>query len=632
MIQGLALALLAFASVGQALAQQRAPRTPPPAVTREAPPPAPAPRPLERRVTVAELGLPSGLAFGAAGAMLRVPLPRDLPGLAPRLTFGIDLAAPFGGAHAVELRANGRLIESRAFAEGATRIDMAVPIPAEDAARDAAALHLDLALVARDGPSAALATLRADSHVTLSLPAGALPSVASTLSLLPRQVIVLTRPGGMPALEAAAALRAALGLAASGREVRIAAAAAPEVTIAPDGTRLWQTGAVVIGATAAALSVVEAGGAPVLAIGGQDPEGAARLLESEWRQAIGATPAAATIRPGVESRAAVPLADLGARLAPQTAARADWHIPFSLRDLPPPGWPRDVRIELAAPADTPRGVASILFNEELIGTANLPAEGPLRLVLPVPERLVGMDNRLTVQLRRAAAGAPAQLLPDSAIGLGAGPASQFLALPASFAHGLEVLLEAPTGAVPAEALALPLWLLRTLAPPGVPILVTAVPPGTVPRPQGAFLAVTGLPPHGADPPVALDAGRIALRDARGAPLLQIDGASAVLVAQALRTEDRDGLWVRGPAAGPPISLPAAAPRFTRGDIAVIDRQGVALEWRSGPRGSVTLAYPDRVVAPSLVQVWRPYVAIPLWLGGLVLVAYAFARPRRAQRA
>ncbi len=631
--------LLAAVVAGPAHAQGRPPtrqsvaRPAPryPSIVQEAlPPVVPAPQPRQRRLGLSELGLDAGAAFGAGGRDLSFPLPRDLPGLGGRLSLSFDLAAPFPARHAVEVRANGRLLAARAFPETSTRLAFDLPLPDEVLASEPDALRLNLRLVEQPGPAAGAATLRPESVLALMIPDGVVPTVSAMTRLLPARVVVLTRPGGLPPSEAAAALRIALALAATGRDARITSGGVPGFAVAPDGGRLWETGTVVVGATADAASVIEFAGVPVLAIGGPDPEGAARLLEGPWRVAAGTSAVGTAMAQPSPSRAtSLPFSVLRGSLAAQEGARPSWTMEFSTRDLPPGTRPHALELELLAPPDSRGAIASVLLNDVLLGSSAVPPDGRLRLAPSVPAGLVALENRITVILHRAAAGAPAQLLPGSAMLLGAAPAaSEFLALPPLLAGGFEVLVDAPGGTIPAEALNGPLWLLRALAPPGAPITVTPVAPGAEPRPRHPFLAATEQPPAGAEPPIRFEAGRIRLSDRAGARLMELDGTTPVLLAQLLDTGGAQGIWLRSSDGRmPPFAPPAAAPRLDRGDVAVLDRQGVALAISAAPPHPIVAGPPDTANSRSAVLAWRPLVTGVFWMAGFGLVAFAFLRPR-----
>ncbi|NGM20231.1 hypothetical protein G3576_09420 [Roseomonas stagni] len=649
---GRCLVLAALTLLPLSAAAQQRPARPaarPPVAAQPLPPPTPvAPPPLERHVGLDELGLEAGLAFGTAGREVAFALPRDIPGLAARASFAFDLVAPFAGRQAVEVWANGRVLASRAFAEGETRLTLDLPIPAEDLARDGTALRLGLRLVDQGG--GALATLRADSHLALLLPDGAAPSVATLFRLLPRETRILTRPGPLPPAEAAAALRIGLALAGSGREVRIGSGAPPSIGRGPGGQPLWTTGAVVVGLGPAGAAVLDLDGMPALALGGPQPEQAAGLLDGPWRDAAAATTLSVRDARAPDAAAtALPFSALRGATLPQEGATPGWAVEFSLRDLPGGGLPQAIDLAFTLTPDAGGwSVATATLNDTMLGSAALPAEGPARLSLPVPPALLRLDNRLVVTLQRPAAGGLAQLMPDSMLRLAPpAPARDFLALPGRFAGGVEVILDSPDGGPVAEALNPVLWLLRSLVPATAPVTVTLREGAAPPRPTGPFIAVTAEPPAGSQPALRFDAGRLTLSDRDGRPLLDLEGVQRLIAAQLVTAEGgQPGLWLRLPTLMP--ALPAAAPRLERGDVALLDGQGVALAWSSqAPAPEVRLAYAEApattpavatlpaVAAPaerSAILVWRPWVLAVLWVLGFALVVYAFLRPRRGVEA
>ncbi len=630
-------ALLLGLAAGGALAQ--APSRPLP------PPPPPAPPALvasaepvaepvrQRRVRVAELGHAAGLEFGAEGRELVVPLPRSADGSA-RLALSFDLVAPFAARRAVEVRANGRLLAAPAFPDGTMRLSLELPLDVADHARGDGELRLGLRLLEQPGPALGAATLRPESYLALTLPAETALGIRAVLRLMPARVLILTRPGPLPVREAAAALHAALALARRGREVRIVAGAAPELRRDEDGALLWDTGAVVIGATPDALAVVELAGVPLLAIGGPEPDAAARLLDGPWAEAMDAARlAVARAGPPAEAAGALPFSALPGRLEPQETARASWVLQFSMRDLPPRSRPAALDAELRASAESGRAVASVLLNGALLVTAAVPADGVLRLDTALPEALLRLENRIEVALHRGTIGSPAQLLPGGRIRLApAGPPIGFVDLPAALAAGYELILDLPGGAVSAESLALPLWLLRAVAPAAAPITVTPNEPGAAPQPAGPFVALTHEPPSGTAPRLRVEGGRLRLAGAEGAPVTEVDRAG-VLAVQLLQAAERPGLWLAAPTAFAPDGPP---PAFGRDDAALLDRHGVALAL---PRDAPVLpvaAPPASVPAMEPVPaaddrpglfVWRPWVVGFLWLVGVGLVGYALARPR-----
>ncbi|WP_439595777.1 hypothetical protein [Falsiroseomonas sp.] len=598
--------------------------------------------PLQRRIGLAELGPAASLSFDMQGLTLDLPLPRNQPGLAGRLALAIDLAAPFGGRHAVELRVEGRLLDSRAFTEAPGPLLLELPLPADLLARPEGRLQIALRLVGDADP--ARATLRPESQVTLLLPDPAELSVAALFRLLPQVTQVLLRPGPISPSEAAAALQIGLALAATGREVTIASAPPGRALPGPGGTRLWTTGTVLVGLGPEAAAVRMLEGLPVLTLGGAAPEGLARLLDSPLREAAlmgavsGGAEGPATTRPPTT----LPFAALRGSTAPQEATRAEWDLSFSPRDLPPGMRLEALEVALRAAPDPggARAVGTVLLNGEILGAATLSAEGNARLLLPVPPGALLAENRLSVVLNRASASGPAQLLPSSLLRLApAGPPRDFLDLPAAFGAGLEVLVDAPGRVLVAEGLNPLLWVLRALVPPAAPLRVTLAEPGTPADPTGPFVAATIEPPAGSDPMLRFDAGRIRLSNREGRPVAELGGLNRLIAAQLVTAAGHPGLWLRQ--VGPAPLLPPVAPRLDRGDIALLDGQGVALAWSSGPAPQLRIAYPEAQPPEGLslaaagawlasLRPWRSAIVGSVWLAGFLLVLYAFLRPRRAR--
>lgn len=653
------LALLAALPIaGQALAQNAPPRPQRPAPTqaqpqnqaRPAPPARPpiaaeplAPLPLapvQRHVSLAELGYSAGLAFDGSGQELLFPLPPGLAIQGIRLSFMAELTAPFGGRQAVEVSVNGRLLGALAFAEGAARLGFEGLIPAEDVARNPAALAVRVRLVETAGQGAQ-ARLLPGSHLALPLPSETM-SLTTLLAALPPRVLVVVAPGAVPADEAAAALRIALGLAATGREVRFGTAL-PLSPAAAGGVRVWETGTVAVGvplpgAPVQGAEVRRIGDVPVLALGGSTAESSAGLLDSPWRAVLGGTGLQVSHHQPATPAARLPFP----ALSPVEAARAEWRVGFSMRDMPAGTVPSGLEVALHAPPGS-RANASVTVNEVVLGALSVPADGRLRLALPIPSGLLAFDNQVRILLHQQnGPGGPAQLLPESSLRLSpAVGAHQFLNLPPAYAAGVEVILDAPGGVLPAESLTPALWLLRRLAPPGSPIRLTLQDPAQPARPSGAFLALTALPPEGSAPPLRFEPGRLELNEAANRRILELGGIERVWTAQLVTAAGQPGLWLRAPATPPPLT--AAPPALDRGDVALIGPQGVALAWQAVPvPATATPAFipPPSVAppsassagptsaAPSLVQRWRPYVAGLIWLLCVGLVVYAMANPRR----
>ena len=371
----------------------------------------------------------------------------------------------------------------------------------------------------------------------------------------------------------------------------------------------------------AGLSALEFRGQPGLALGGPDLEAAAQALSAALH------PASAL---NAEPHGALPFSSVRGTFNAQEGQRAVWIVDVSTRDLPPATRPQSLDIALTTPPEA-GALASVFLNDVLLGSAAPPPDGRLRANFAIPERLIALDNRIAVTLQRPAPVGPAQLLPTSVLRLApAGAPSEFLALPPFFLDGLEVLVEAP-GGVTAESLNLPFWVLRPLLPLRSPLTVSAVDPGTIPRPRGPFISVTGEPPAGSAPRLHAVNGRIELTDRTARLPAPPPITGPALIAQLLESDGRPGIWLRPITDHSPRFAPSgSAPRLDRGDAALLDERGAVLAWTTSPAVPPSPDPPPPTAAadaPSLVQSWRPPIAWGLWLAGLVLVAYAFVRPR-----
>ena len=134
-------------------------------------------------------------------------------------------------------------------------------------------------------------------------------------------------------------------------------------------------------------------------------------------------------------------------------------------------------------------------------------------------------------------------------------------------------------------------------------------------------------------------GLLSLHEASSARVLELGGIERVWAAQLVTAGGQSGLWLRAPATPP--ALTGTPPALDRGDVALIGPQGVALAWQANPLPALPMSdfsAPPRPVAtpapeatPSLVQRWRPLVAMLVWVLGFGLVVAAFANPRREWR-
>lgn len=383
---------------------------------------------------------------------------------------------------------------------------------------------------------------------------------------------------------------------------------------------------------------------PVIALGGTDPEATAALLAGDWSAlADGPVLDAAAARPGaLRPRRAdsVTFAELGFDNGPRVSGeRAEWLLDFRLGDLPPGRLPTAVELQLVvAPGAGEGGGAPSLhlyLNEALVGSLRPGEEGRRREeTIALPAYLVGLDNRLRLELQRSpneagcllpTRAAPAQVLAGSRI-----LAEAETARPRDFLELASHLGEEPQILLPAAMLDQAEKIMPLLARLGTSLLPGDARPrfrffeGAPPTVDGPFL-LFGAPAEGApDAPLSLEQGRALLLDRQGRTLLDATAPRRAAVLQLARLGEHPGLWVLPDAEG---RYPApAALVLGREDVAVVDAHGVAVALQSDPEAAARLLDPWRETWRGLLDRHRYALAAGLaLLFALLLIAL---RPRR----
>jgi len=147
-----------------------------------------------------------------------------------------------------------------------------------------------------------------------------------------------------------------------------------------------------------------------------------------------------------------------------------------------------------------------------------------------------------------------------------------------------------------------------------------------------FIAVSDRPPAGTKPRVQFDRGRVVVTDRSGRTLLDLGGFVDGAVAQVVSAGDNAGLWIKPLAADGALPAPSEL-RLDHGDVAFIDRNGVALAMSTERDTVVQVSYPDRVSWLTVAERFRSWIIGGLWLcatGALLLVLQRLFRRRSAQ--
>ena len=125
-----------------------------------------------------------------------------------------------------------------------------------------------------------------------------------------------------------------------------------------------------------------------------------------------------------------------------------------------------------------------------------------------------------------------------------------------------------------------------------------------------------------------DRGRVTVTDRGGRTLLDLGGFDGGAVMQLVSAGSKPGLWVKPLAADGALPGPPEL-RLDRGDIAFVDRSGVALAMSSERDTLIRIAYPDQVSWLTVAERFRPWIMGTLW--ALLTVAFLFGLQRMLRR-
>jgi hypothetical protein len=285
-----------------------------------------------------------------------------------------------------------------------------------------------------------------------------------------------------------------------------------------------------------------------------------------------------------------------------------------------------------------KAVVSAFVNERLIDSTVALSGERTRLDFPLADGIIGTSATVRAVVQRRSAqgdcrfepqGYPAQILGSSAVVLESADARahDFSDLVAHWADEVEVLLPASAAERPLAVLDLVSNALAALAAETTRINVKFTPPGGAPLPGAPFIAVSDQPPAGASPRVRFDRGRVAVADKSGQPLLDLGGYSAGAVAQVVNAGAQPGLWIK-PLSGDG-SLPAPDEvKLDRGDVAFIDKSGVALALSTERDTLVRVTYPDQVSWLTMADRFRTWIIGSVWLFAAAGFLYGLQRMLR----
>jgi hypothetical protein len=658
---------------------------PPPSQSRAtAPSPDPTPpvagpaRPGEllTAITLADIGFASGFRFANLGGRREVfvPLPQGADISATELVLAIDDVSAHDAKRSLEILVNDRVaaaipLDGRQMGR-TVRVPLAGAKPREGYLKLAflysGAATQDRCIDVRYvGDSL---TIRPESALEIGVDFAGAPDVGTTAALMPRDVAVVLPRRPLAPQDIATALTLARSLTVSGRRVTFQHGfdALREAAKSQDARR-WARGLVLVGsfddasglldaplATVAGavpsfgtLAAVRVGGFPALLVSDVGSARAGRLFASP---SLSATRGVATASVGdtalpIVATDRISFDRLG--LAPAQVdvfGRADLSVTLLTRTLPAETQAARLILDVMVAPDGAgeKAVVSAYVNERLLGSTVAATGEPTRLDLALPEGLVGATANVRAVVQRRSAqgdcrfepqGYPAQILASSMVVLTAatGPARDFSDLAARWANGVDVLLSRSALDRPALTAGLVAQVLSVLSPETAPITVKFVASGSAPAPDAPFLTVSEVAPSGITPRVRFDQGRVAVADRGGRTLLDLGGFAAGAVAQTVTSGVYSGLWIK------PLARDGALPvtaelRMDRGDVAFIDKAGVALAMSTERDTLVQITYPEQVSWFSIAERFRAWIIGGLWLFATVAFLLVLQRLLRRRAA
>lgn len=640
------------------------PSEPAPAATR--------PAGIISTITLGDIGFLTGLRFANLGGRREVfvPLPHT-SGMAPsELVLVLDDVSAHEARRSLEVLVNDRTALAIVLDGRSSGRTVRVPlagIMAKEGFLKLTFIYSGAATADRCidvryvGDSLAI---RPESAVEIDIgPAGAL-DVAMTAALMPRQVAIALPPGRLTPAEIATALAVGRSLLASGRRIswhrgyeRLA-----ELAKLPETNR-WSRGLVLIGSLDQAAGQLDA---PVATIAGAVPEfGTLAAVRVRGMPAL-LVAADAGVRAGrllassslaaTRGLAAASIGDAGSPPLPtdrvtfdqlgvppaqaEVFGRADLTAAIDMRRLPASTRPARLLLQVMVAPDGAgeKAVVSAYVNDRFLGGTVAASDAPTQLDLALPEGLIGASANVRAVVQRRSAqgdcrfepqGYPAQILGSSAIVLAPADsqASDFSDLAAHWANGIEILVPAFAAEQPAAMLGLLAETLNAFSPATAPIAVHLIDPGAAPAPSAAFLALSAAPPQGAAPHVRFDRGRTAVTDRTGRTLLDLAGFTGGAVAQIATAGSHVGLWIRPLSTDGTVPAPAEF-KLDRGDVAFLDRNGVALAMSTERNTLLRISYPDQVSWLTVADRFRPWLIGAFWLFVTVVVLFALQRMLR----
>ncbi len=298
-------------------------------------------------------------------------------------------------------------------------------------------------------------------------------------------------------------------------------------------------------------------------------------------------------------------------------------------------------VMVAPDGNDQKAVVSTFVNERLLASTVAAIGEPTRLDFPLPDGLVGMIANVRVVVQRRSAqgdcrfepqGYPAEILGSSAIVLSpaSARAEDFSDLASLWANGIEVLIPSWAAVHPLPLLGVLSDVVNALSRESAPLNVKFVEAGVAPAPSSPFIAVNNIPPASAKVRVKFDRGRVVVTDRSGNTRLDLGGLATGAVAQIVNSNDQPGLWINPLAADG--SLPVSTGFYLdRGDVAFLDKTGVALAMSTERDTLLRISYPDKPSWLSFTERFRSWIIGGLWVLATLTILIVLQRIYRRRR-
>ncbi len=654
---------------------------------------------LTRSIRLPEIGLDDGARLAGLGSSrdFYFPAPRSLK-YSATLVLAYESATSIESRRSIEVLAGERSLMLKPLGGAHERQTLRIPIEGVAAQNGFIKISVRYGHVLPDNRCVDIRfagdhlTILPETSLQLAFEKNAVDSVATALTLMPREVAIYLPGRDLNSREFGAALEAARSLRESGRQVRFETMPGADATAkmepgsrfpapttlafmprmqspftppaaAPETVQNWTQGSILIassedletlagnvrtplfrpdakpGVNSSSLSLINFGTGPAVLVSGPDPQSAARLIGSSWN--------AAAVKSTVSAESEIfqmredgrftfdrLRADLTAR---DVVDRAQWSVSLAAKDLPVQRRITGLRLQVAIAPDeaNSNAVVTAFFNERMMESVSTATDMRAQLAFEIPEGLAGLNNSLRLVVQRQPQGGecttlpigfPAQLLGSSEVLTSAAAEAprDFYETSSMFRDGVTLFVESRNAFQQRGHLAMLTEMASNLIPARAPLSIRFIDGDTAPQTAGPFVALTSRAPENAEPPVRFDQGRTIIRGPEGKTIADLGGLKNATVAQLVRAGLNQGIWIRT-AANDEDLVPPARLQLDRGNVAVVDKNGVAFAFSTERDRLIEVVYPEKLSLADIANAYRPWVVGALWLAFSLLVVLSVHR-------